>query len=121
MPIVVLQQIEGLIERRVRHEHGAQPVMNQSAGHVDGLARLPRRQALDVNLAAAHFGKLLLALGLAEAVDPEKRLHGHLRLGRADVAVERGHRLRLQVGGGHGARQKHEQDDAGGGSGSVWR
>src|SRR5262245_63844536 len=119
--IVILQKIQRLAEARAGREYSADPVMNEPVRHIDLLSGLPGREALNVDLAAAQCIELRTALGARQAVYLEKRIGNHLRLGRADIPVERCDRARLQIGSGRGG-EVPEHDDGGEKSGPchVW-
>jgi hypothetical protein len=83
------------------------------SGHVYLFSCLPCGQALDVDFAAAQRGELRTALGVRKAVDSEKWVWDQLRLGRADVPVERCDGAGLQISGGRGGGEAPEYDDGG--------
>ena len=104
MTIVVLQQGHGLGDGGVGDERGAPPMMDQPRRNVDRLAALRRLGTVNHQFAAPQSGQRRLALVGGESINRDElaRCRG-LGLGDGDIAVERGHRARFEVGssGGH--------------------
>jgi len=104
--VIVLQQPHGRRGRRVRDEHGANPVVDHPVGHVDVAPARAGSETIDHELTVAQVGEQALALRGRPGIHPQKR-RGGPRLRRRDIGVKGLNSGLLELGGAQGNNRQH--------------
>ena len=73
IPVVVLHERHEPIERHAGHPDGADPMVQESAGHVDGSPAIARLELLHHDLALPKASHEASRIGGRLLIDPEKR------------------------------------------------